>query len=318
MPNKTEAIMSDIKLNFLQRVALELLWGFSRFMHAMPRWVRFGVFQKFIYVVLRMVGYRRRVVLQNLQRSFPEKSSDEIDAIARKFYRFLAEIFVDTISLAGAKPSDKEQYIHWINGEEHRKRTAGKNWIAMATHFGCWEYFLMWSWTSQSQCVGVYHPLKSKVFECYYRRLRNFAPNVKQVPMKDTMRHYLRNADNGEGMAIGLISDQSPELRADTVWYDFLGRKTAFVEGSEKIALKFHLPVYFCYTQRLRAGEYSIRFDEIYDGVEQVAPGEITRRYVERLEAMIKQEPELWLWSHNRWKHTPEKQARRFGKSTLE
>ena len=81
--------------------------------------------------------------------------------------------------------------------------------------------------------------------------------------------------------------------------------------------MKFHLPVYFCYTKRLRAGDYSIRFDEIYDGVEQVEPSEITRRYVERLEAMIKESPELWLWSHNRWKHTPEKQALRFGKSTL-
>ncbi|MBQ6613542.1 MAG: lysophospholipid acyltransferase family protein [Alistipes sp.] len=310
--------MNDVKLNFLQRIALELLWGFSRFMHITPRWFRFGLFQPFIFVLFFVVRYRRRVVLQNLRHSFPEKSDKEIRRIMRKFYSFLAEIVVDTISLAGAEPSDKEQYIHWENGEEHRERMAGKNWIAMAAHFGCWEYFLLWTWFAKSQLVGVYHPLKSKVFECYYRRLRNFSPNVSQVPMKDTMRFFLRNRDNAAGMAIGLISDQSPLLYADTVWYDFLNRKTAFVEGGEKIALKFHLPVYFCYNKRIRAGEYSIRFDEIYDGVEEVAPNEITRRYVERLEAMIKEHPELWLWSHNRWKHTPEKQARRFGKSTLE
>ena len=310
--------MNDIKLNIFERVALELLWGFSRFMHAMPRWVRFGLFQSFIYVLFRIVGYRRRVVLQNMQCSFPDKSDKEIRRIMHKFYSFLAEIVVDTISLAGAKPSDKERYIIWENGEEQRERMAGRNWVAMASHFGCWEYLLMWSWVSPAQCLGVYHPLKSKIFECYYRRLRNFAPNVKQVPMKETMRHYLRNAECKEGLLIGLISDQSPELHADTVWYDFLNRKTAFVEGGEKMAQRFRLPVYFCYTKRLRAGEYSIRFDEIYDGVEQVTPHELTRRYVERLEAMIKESPELWLWSHNRWKHTPQKQARRFGKSTIE
>ena len=317
MPILNRSTMSDIKLNFFERIALELLWGFSRFMHVMPRWFRFGLFQPFIYVLFRIVGYRRRVVLQNLQCSFPDKSDREIRRIMRKFYGFLAEIVVDTISLAGVRPADKERYIVWENGKEHSERMAGKRWIAMASHFGCWEYLLMWSWESESQCLGVYHPLKSKIFECYYRRLRNFAPNVKQVPMKDTMRHYLRNAECKDGLVMGLISDQSPELRADTVWYDFLNRKTAFVEGGEKIALKFHLPVYFCYTKRLRAGDYSIRFDEIYDGVEQVEPSEITRRYVERLEAMIKESPELWLWSHNRWKHTPEKQALRFGKSTL-
>ena len=310
--------MNDIKLNIFERIALELLWGFSRFMHAMPRWVRFGLFQPFIYLLFRIVGYRRRVVLQNLQRSFPELSDKEIVGIMRKFYSFLAEVVVDTVSLAGAKQTDKERYIIWENGEEQRERMAGKRWVAMASHFGCWEYLLMWSWMSQAKCLGVYHPLKSKIFECYYRRLRNFAPNVIQVPMKETMRHYLRNAECKEGLLIGLISDQSPELHADTVWYDFLNRKTAFVEGGEKMAQRFKLPIYFCYTKRLRAGEYSIRFDEIYDGVEQVAPHEITRRYVERLEAMIKESPELWLWSHNRWKHTPQKQARRFGKSTIE
>lgn len=310
--------MSDIKLNMLQRMGLELLWGFSRMMHAMPRWIRFGVFQPFIYLLFRVVGYRRRMVLENLRSSFPEKSDKEIRRIMHKSYNFLAEVVVDTVSLAGAKPTDKEQYIHWDNGEEHRQRMAGRDWIAMATHFGCWEYFLLWSWFAQSDCVGVYHPLRSKVFECYYRRLRNFSPYVKQVAMKDTMRHFLRNREGAGGMAIGLISDQSPLLRADTVWYDFLNQKTAFVDGGEKIALKFHLPVYFCYTQRLRAGEYSIRFDEIYDGEEQVVENEITRRYVERLEAMIKEHPELWLWSHNRWRHTPEKQAKKFGKSTLE
>ena len=310
--------MSDVKLNLLQRIALELLWGFSRFMHIMPRWFRFGLFQPFIFVVFFTLRYRRRMVLQNLQCSFPDKSDREIRRIMRKFYGFLAEIVVDTISLAGVRPADKERYIVWENGDEHRERMAGRDWIAMATHYGCWEYFLLWSWFAESECVGVYHPLKSKVFECYYRRLRNFSPHVKQVAMKDTVRHILRNRESAGGMVIGLISDQSPRLVADTVWYDFLNRKTAFIEGSERIALKFHMPVYFCYTKRLRAGEYSIRFDEIYDGVEQVAENEITRRYVERLEMMIREQPELWLWSHNRWKHTPEKQAKKFGKSTLE
>lgn len=310
--------MSDVKLNLLQRIALELLWGFSRFMHIMPRWFRFGLFQPFIFVVFFTLRYRRRMVLHNLQRSFPDMSDREIRRIMRKFYGFLAEIVVDTVSLAGVKPTDKQRYIVWENGDEHRQRMAGRDWIAMATHYGCWEYFLLWSWFAESECVGVYHPLKSKVFECYYRRLRNFSPHVKQVAMKDTVRHILRNRESAGGMAIGLISDQSPRLVADTVWYDFLNRKTAFIEGSERIALKFHMPVYFCYTKRLRAGEYSIRFDEIYDGVEQVAQNEITRRYVERLEMMIREQPELWLWSHNRWKHTPEKQAKKFGKSTLE
>ena len=44
-------------------------------------------------------------------------------------------------------------------------------------------------------------------------------------------------------------------------------------------------------------------FEQIYDGEEQVPAYEITERYVRRLEAMIREQPELWMWSHRRWKH---------------
>ena len=55
------------------------------------------------------------------------------------------------------------------------------------------------------------------------------------------------------------------------------------------MALKFHMPVYFCRQRRLRRGYYELEFLRLYDGVEQVAPNEVTERYV--------------LWSHRRWKH---------------
>ena len=44
-------------------------------------------------------------------------------------------------------------------------------------------------------------------------------------------------------------------------------------------------------------------FDLLYDGEEAVEPNEITERYVRRLEAEIVAQPELWIWSHRRWKH---------------
>lgn len=308
----------DIRLNLFQRIGLELLWGFSRMMHYMPRWFRFGLLQPFIYLLLRLIRYRRGVILNNLRGSFPEKSEGEIRDIMHKFYNVLAEVIVDTISLAGAKPGDKERYLVVENYEEHIAQTKGRDWVAAASHFGCWEYFLLWTWYSESMFMGVYHPLRSAVFECYYRRLRNLSPHIHQVTMKDTMRFYLRNRDTAGGICVGLISDQSPMLRIDTEWYDFLNRKTAFVEGSEKFAKRFKLPVYFCNIRRLRAGQYSVRLELLYDGCEEVEDKEITRRYVKALERMIRTTPELWLWSHNRWKYTPQSQIDWFGKSTLQ
>ncbi|MFR9555685.1 MAG: lauroyl acyltransferase, partial [Rikenellaceae bacterium] len=82
---------------------------------------------------------------------------------------------------------------------------------------------------------------------------------------------------------------------------------TIFFAGGEKIALNLNLPVYFIYQTRVGRGRYEFGYELIHDGVESVEPYEITRRYVEKLEAVIRANPHLWLWSHRRWKHNPKK-----------
>lgn len=310
---------SDSDLKWYQRVLLEVIWVCALAMGYSPRWYRFGVVQPLFYVLLRLVRYRRKVIVGNLQRSFPEKSSKEINKIVRGYYTTLAEIIVDIISLAGTSPKRDPDLVTWVGRDEHEELNRGRDWIAMASHYGCWEYLPLWVWCdSITHFVTVYHPMRSPLFERFFARLRNFAPNMHQVPMSDAIRHYIRMRNEGRNVVLGLVSDQSPNMRPDTVWFDFLNQKTAFVDGAEKLAMKFGMPVYFVHTERIAPGRYAVRLDEIYDGVEAVEPHEITRRYAVALEAMIRKTPELWMWSHRRWRHSPESQARKFGKSTLE
>ena len=306
-------------LVWYKRVALEVLWGVSYLIGYMPRWFRFGILRPFIVAILRLIGYRKAMIIKNLKNSFPEKSDNERKQIMRASYNTLAEVIVTTISLAA---SDKKQYdnvVEWVDLEGHISRNKGQDWIAMATHFGSWEYYPMWGRVDkEGSFLAVYHPLRSEVFEHFYRRMRSkLSPNVEIVPMKNTVRRYVTKRSQGEAAVLGLISDQSPLMRADSKWIDFLNQKTLFVEGGERIAMKFGLPVYFVDSERIEYGRYRIRFVQLYDGKEQVEEGVITRRYAEKLEEMIRRSPELWMWSHNRWRHTPEKQAKKFGATTL-
>ena len=303
----------------LQRLGLGLLWSFSRVMSITPRWFRFGLFQPFITLLFRIIGYRRRVIDSNLQASFPEKSKSEIRKIRNRYYSTLSEVAINTVCLAGVDIRSRGKYIVWENREEQLKAIEGQDWIALASHFGCWEYFPMYAWEfTNARFMSVYHPMRSDVFEAYYRRIRQFAENIDQVPMKQSLRHYITNRGKGYNICMGLISDQSPNLTADTEWIEFLGRPTAFVDGGARLALRFNLQAYFCHIRRIKSGQYGVTLELIYDGKEEIEPQEIVRRYAERLEKMICETPELWMWSHRRWKHTPEKQAKRFGKSTLE
>ncbi|MBQ8493841.1 MAG: lysophospholipid acyltransferase family protein [Alistipes sp.] len=304
----------DSALRWYHKIGLELLWAWCRVVYYAPRWFRFYVVSPFFYAVLSLVRYRRGVILNNIRNSFPEYSAAECRRLMRRYYKMLAEVIVCTMSLAGAKPERDGDIMIWEDAEKHIERMRGRDWVAMAAHFGCWEYFLLWCWRdTESRFLGVYHPLRSTIFEHFYRRLRALAPNIVQTPMKETLRLYLRNRAEGRGVVLGLISDQSPILRADLGWYKFLNQDTVFVEGGEKFASRFHIPLYFVHVRRIAAGRYAARFEELYDGVEEFAPGELTRRYARALESMIREAPELWMWSHKRWKHTPEKQAAKFG-----
>lgn len=283
----------------------------------MPRWFQYGIFKPFVYTLLRAIRYRYKVMLSNISLSFPEKSAKEIKSIIKGSYSNLAEVIVDTICLAGAVRRNDLDHVTWMDYDKHMERTKGKDWIIIAAHYSCWEYLPLWAIADGEKLLfGTYHPLKNIVFEHFYRRLRNYGPNVHQVTMQDTVRHYIRHRGKGTNIVLGLISDQTPNLRPDTEWFDFLNRKTAFIDGSERLAMRFNLPIYFAHVERTRAGHMNVRFDELYDGVEAVEPNEITRRYAAALENMIKEQPELWMWSHKRWKHSPEKQLRRFGKMT--
>lgn len=295
------------ELTFLQRVRLELLWGGMRLFALMPYWFKYYVVEELLcFLLCHVLRYRSKVVRTNLRNSFPEKSEAELRVIRRRFYRTLAEIFIDTVDLARRTDAKARRMLVVEGFDEHRGEVCGRDWIAMLAHFGCWEYCSFWGLFEPSQkVVAVYHRLHNPVMECLYRRLRD-SSYATPVAMKECVRFYLRHRDrglDGRNMVLGLIADQNPPRRPNSHWFPFLNQETIFFDGGEKLALKFGLPVYFARMERLRRGRYRMSFELLYDGVEEVAENEITERYVRRLEAMIRQCPELWMWSHKRWKH---------------
>ncbi|MBQ5694062.1 MAG: lysophospholipid acyltransferase family protein [Bacteroidaceae bacterium] len=304
------------KLKWYQKITFELFWVLCLLISIMPRCIRYYILKPLIGALLILTHYRYKVIVGNLTKSFPQKSTKEIKQITRKYYMFLAEVAIDIISLVGASEERKDKAVDWLNAKEINERLDGKDWIAMGAHYGCWEYLPLWS--RQQMCntfMSVYHPLTNKVFDQFFLRLRKLSSNIVTVAMRNTFSYYLKNRN--KGIILGLLSDQSPALRADTQWFRFLNQDTAFIDGAESVALKYKLPIYFAYTKRKSPGRYTVVLEEIYDGQETVEKCEITRRYARRMEEMILECPELWMWSHKRWKHSPEKQERLYGQNTL-
>ena len=209
-------------LGFWGRIGLESLWIFCKFFSILPYWFRYYVVEPAVFGALRLLRYRYRVVTENLRNSFPEKSLEELHAIRRGFYRTLAEIFVDTFSLAGLTDEKCRQVVVVKDLEKQMAAVEGRDWIALTAHLGCWEYCSFWGIIVPSQVVvAVYHPLRSRVFDELYKRLRSHA-NICPVPMAESLRFYLRNREkgiDGKNIVMGLIADQNPPRRPDSHWF---------------------------------------------------------------------------------------------------
>lgn len=294
------------ELNFGQRIGLEVLWWGAKLFAVLPYWFKFYVVEPMLYFVLcHLLHYRRKVVMTNLKNSFPERDEAELNRIARGFYHNLAEIFIGTFNMAHMPDRKIRRYFRTRNFEELNRAVAGQDIIVAFAHHGLWELGVFWSWENPThESLGVYHQLRSKVLDLFYQRLRSTKYSVP-VQKKESMRFYLKHRKEGyrgRKLAFGLVADQNPPKRPDAHWYRFLNQDTVFFDGAEQLATRYHLPVYFAPMYRVGRGRYEMEFQLMYDGVEELPEHEVTERYVQRLEQMICENPELWMWSHRRWK----------------
>lgn len=293
----------------LNEIGYRLMVGFFLILGILPDPLLYGIFGWLIYFILyKMVGYRVSVVRTNLANSFPGKSLGELKSIEKKFYRHLSEVFIDTIRLASIRESKIRKRMSYVNNAEIENGTEGRDWLSAMSHFGSWELTVGYSTFTSHSVFAVYRPLHSAVVDRYYRWARGRF-GTEPVAMNDIFRRMVDARRPGHGnFTVAMIADQTPPKHEIKHWYRFLNQDTAFFSGTEKVAVKLKMPVYFLYIRQKRRRYYEAEFQMIYDGQEVLSDFELTERYVRKLEDMIKETPHLWMWSHRRWKHHPETQ----------
>lgn len=289
---------------YLNRLQVNLLWTLSKIVGALPQFVQNSISAVICFIFHRVIRYRLKVVRQNLTNSFPERPLKELRDIERKFYAHLADVVIETFIIPSFDEKEMRRRMVYKNYEQYEEAIKGKLGIAAVAHYGSWEYTIGYCLHSSHGTYGVYHPLKSKVMDEFYKNCRARFGCVP-LPMASVARQIILDTRDKKEMIYALIADQTPPRGIIKSRFMFLNQPTAFFMGIERLALQYKLPVYYLDISKVRRGYYCTDFIEIYDGKEIVEENVITKRYVELLEKEILRQPELWMWSHKRWKHAP-------------
>ena len=283
--------MFYIALPFIYLISLlpfPLLYAFS-----------YGVYALLYHVI----GYRKKVVLQNLRNAFPGKSEAEINKICKDFYRHLCDLFIETFKTLTISEKTMLKHCYFGPGSKElfdKMAAENKSVILVLGHYGNWEWAgNTFSLLCKQQLYVIYHPLGNKHFDNLMYKMRTRF-GTKLIAMKNTFKEMLAN--KMELNTTAFIADQTPSNN-NAYWTTFMGQDTPVFWGTEIIAKKLNRPIIYLTIDKPKRGYYQMNARMLCENPAGTAEGEISEMHTRQLEQDIIARPEIWLWSHRRWKH---------------
>lgn len=256
----------------------------------------------FLYYI---TGYRRKVVKENLANAFPEKSVEERARIEKKYYKYLADLIMETIKLISISENEVKRRMQTTNDDlmEHYF-SQRKSIISVSAHYCNWEMAAVrFGLITDNKRVIVYKPLSNSIFDDFFNKTRSRFGST-MISMRQTLRKMIEYKNDLIFMV--LASDQTPARDDAKYFTTFLNQPTAVFSGIEKLTKMTDAVVAFYRIDLVKRGYYRSTIVPLVEEPNKARPFEITETHVKYLESMIREKPEYWLWSHRRWKIKPE------------
>ena len=293
--------MSCHSLLPLPRFMYYIVYGFLYLLSLLPLQVLYLLSDFAFFILYYVTEYRKKVVLQNLTVAFPYKSEEEKKILAKKFYHNFTDTFIETIKLISADKNFVDRHFTFDKTVFDKIYAQGKKCQIHTGHNFNWEIAnLGVAGTIPFTFLGVYMPIENKTFNRLFLKIRAKTGGVL-LPATD-MRNAILPYRNSQ-YALGLIADQSAGHLHKAFWVSFFGKPAPFVRGPESGARLGNIPVVFGHFTKKKRGYYEGHFHLEEENPKALPAGELTKRYIVYLEKVISDHPEMWLWSHRRWKH---------------
>lgn len=280
-------------------IVYPLLWLFSK----LPFFILHGISDFAFLLIYYVFNYRKELVLNNLKLAFPEKSNKELLVIRRKFFRHFTDLFVEIAKSFTISEKQINKRFKYNNPEIFKEiEASGKSVALMGSHYANWEWVVNMSSITKLNCVGVYTKIRNPYFEKTVIKNRQRFGGVF-VPTSLTVKEMIKNKQNQLQSVYGLLSDQSPMVHKTLYWKEFLNVKVPIHTGAETLAKKHDFLVLYMSVTRVKRSYYEVDFEILTKNAKDYKNFEITDMYLERAEKQIKENPEFYFWTHNRFKH---------------
>ena len=255
------------------------------------------------FIVYRIIGYRKSTVKGNIKLVFPEKSEAEVNAITKKFYTHLCDLFLEMIKTLSISRTQLNKRFVLKDPEQIKtlEQSEGSS-ILMFGHYASYEWSIMLQSHIDIPGLVLYKPIANIYFDKLVRRIRS-KYNTELISSRKSIGRIKALHRKKEKRMIAFLSDQSPKLRVNNVWLDFMGINVPCFIGAEAIAKKYNYPIGFLKIDKVKRGHYEAEIVSLSENPMEESEFSITQKFNRLLEEQIKAKPEYYLWTHKRWKH---------------
>lgn len=269
----------------------------------MPLRMQIALADLLAFTLHSIVRYRRKVVRNNLTKSFPEKSESEIAAIEKRFYRNLADIFIEALQLfTMRREALRKRFTIENKALIDQALENGRRVFIAIGHSGNWEWFGVYlSLLYPKITASLYKAQHNKTFDRLIYNMRARLGDGKMFESKSAYRMLVSQKSSSKVVLI--IGDQTPGGKPTDHWTTFMHQETPFFTGMEKMAQSLDFSVFFAHSTRTSRGHYKVVVEELEPADQAQGGYPITEAYARRLEQALIKTPDNWLWSHRRWKH---------------
>ncbi len=255
--------------------------------------------------VMRVLKSRRGIALENLANALPELSESEREGIADRVFENVGRTIVELARFPLYTPELVDKMVQ-VPGTEviEEMSVRRKGCLFVASHFGNWE--LIGAWPPAHGYTTSF--LAGRQSNLYIDRLLNELRRTVGVNIFHTgssARKVIAALRRGE--FIGVVPDQHSAIGHVVV--TFFGRKIAAHKGPALFAYRTGASLLPVFLVRVGPAQHEGWLEEpIYADKNQTEEHEIqriTQLYFNLLEKAIRKHPDMWMWTHRRWKPVP-------------
>ncbi len=249
----------------MQYLVYILIYSILWLISLLPLRVLYFLSKGLYFLIFYCIGYRKNIVYENLRKSFPEKSPEEIKQIAKKFYKYFCRLIMEIVKLISISKEELKSRIKFKSTELlHDLYNKGINGIVMTAHYGNWEWLSGLTNSTSYKSMAVHKPLSNKYFDRLFIYIRS-KTGTEIVNMNKILKAILRNIRDGIPTLSIFNSDQSPVKEHIQYWTTFLNQDTPVFLGAEKIARRTNQAVLFCKIIPVRIGYYEVEIIKLFD-----------------------------------------------------